>query len=220
MAALQGRLGYRFQDESLLQQALTHRSFGAQHNERLEFLGDSVLGLCVAQLLYAQLGQGDEGELSRVRASLVRQATLHHQAEALQLADALRLGEGEARSGGRSRPSILADAFEAVLGAMFLDGGLAPVQALVQRLFGPLLSDGAAAHGKDAKTALQEWVQGRKLPLPTYRVVATAGAAHEQTFEVEAVLPADGRSASGRGASKRQAEQAAAQALLTVLREA
>jgi ribonuclease-3 len=218
LVALQGRLGYTFRDPALLQQALTHRSFGSEHNERLEFLGDAVLNLCVGQLLYDKLRRGDEGELSRIRASLVRQDTLHRQAEALRLADALRLGEGEARSGGHGRPSILADAFEAVLGAMFLDGGLPPVQALVQRLFDPLLTDDLQAHGKDAKTQLQEWLQGRKQPLPVYRIVATRGAAHEQTFEVEALIEPAGLRATGEGASKRQAEQAAAAALLGALR--
>lgn len=222
LKALQTKLGHSFNNIALLQQALTHRSFGATHNERLEFLGDSVVNLCVAKLLYTQFGELDEGVLSRTRANLVKQDTLHKLALTLQLPELLRLGEGEARSGGRQRASILADVFEAILGAMYLDAGLAPCEALVTRLFVPLIHDkakGESASAKDAKTALQEWLQGRKLPLPQYEVSAIRGAAHEQQFEVTATLAKPAQSAKGAGASKRAAEQAAATSLLNLLQQ-
>jgi ribonuclease III len=217
---LESQLGHRFRNLALLQQALTHRSFGATHNERLEFLGDSVVNLCVARLLYTQYPELDEGVLSRTRANLVKQDTLHRLALSLALPDLLRLGEGEARSGGRQRASILADVFEAILGAMYLDAGLMPCEAVVERLYTPLIRDTEQSVGvsdKDAKTALQEWLQGRKLPLPSYDITATYGAAHEQTFEVTATLAKPAQSAKGEGASKRAAEQVAATALLQLL---
>jgi ribonuclease III len=221
--ALETILGHRFKRPGLLQQALTHRSFGATHNERLEFLGDSVVNLCVAKLLYTLYPELDEGVLSRTRANLVKQDTLHRLALSLALPDLLRLGEGEARSGGRQRASILADVFEALLGALYIDAGLAPCEALVERLYTPLIRDTQHSVGnlgvsaKDAKTALQEWLQGRKLPLPSYDVTAIHGAAHEQTFEVTATLAKPAQSAIGEGASKRAAEQVAATALLQLL---
>ena len=179
LEALQKRLQHQFADPRLLQRAVTHRSFSAEHNERLEFLGDSVLNLAVSSLLFQRLGSLTEGDLSRVRANLVKQDTLHHLAQDLHLAQVLRLGEGESRSGGSKRPSILADAVEALIGAVYLDAGYGVAQALVHRLYqGVEINPQMQAAAKDAKTALQEWLQGRKMKVPSYRVVATLGAAH------------------------------------------
>ncbi len=212
---LQTRLGYAFRQASLLQQAVTHRSFSADHNERLEFLGDSVLNLSVAHLLYTQLANLPEGDLSRVRANLVKQDTLHQLAKTLDLPAVMRLGEGEMRSGGQDRPSILADAVEAIIGAVYLDGGYAPAQALVERLFAKVdIKPDMQAVGKDPKTELQEWLQGRKLALPKYTVVGTSGAAHRQQFEVSCEVTELRQTQRGSGASRRAAEQAAAAAML------
>ena len=188
--ALQERLQHTFTNPALLAQALTHRSFSSEHYERLEFLGDSVLGLAISDLLYARLSNLPEGDLSRVRANLVRQETLHQLAIAMGLPELLRLGEGEMRSGGQKRPSILADTLEAIIGAVYLDAGYAKAQNLVQRLFASMeINPQMDAIGKDAKTALQEWLQGRKMRLPIYKVIATLGAAHRQTFDVECEIP-------------------------------
>ena len=165
-AALQERLGYRFSQSVLLQRALTHRSFGADHNERLEFLGDAVLNLAVSDLLFEQFADSPEGDLTRVRAHLVRQDTLHALAVSMQLPRVVRLSEGEARGGGSQRPSILADALEAVIGAVYLDGGYEPARQLVRRLFTPVVAETAAqAWAKDPKTQLQEWLQARRHPV-------------------------------------------------------
>ena len=216
--ALQARLGHRFADAGLLQRSLTHRSFGADHNERLEFLGDAVLSMAVSSLLYGRFAGSDEGDLTRVRAHLVREDSLHRAGLALGLPEVLRLSEGEARGGGAQRPSILADAVEALIGATFLDGGVAAAEHLVRRLFGELI-DGSEADSwrKDAKTELPEWLQGRKLPVPAYRIVATRGQAHAQTFEVECAVAALALAAMGVGRSRRLAEQEAAQAMLARL---
>jgi ribonuclease-3 len=215
---LQRRLQHEFANPSLLAQALTHRSFSADHYERLEFLGDSVLGLAISDLLYARLATLPEGDLSRVRANLVKQETLHQLALDLGLADLLRLGEGEVRSGGHKRPSILADALEAVIGAVYLDAGFSTAQALVQRLFQAVdVNPKMEAIGKDAKTALQEWLQGRKMKLPLYKVVGTLGAAHRQTFDVECEIAELRLAERGIGGSRRAAEQAAAIAMLQTL---
>ena len=215
MAGLQQRLQHAFTDEALLRRALTHRSFSIDHNERLEYLGDSVLSLAVADLLYERLQGLAEGDLSRIRANLVRQETLHQLSVGLGLPELIQLGEGEVRSGGHKRPSILADALEAVLGAVYLDGGYKAAQALVQRLFAPLeITPDMAAMGKDPKTELQEWLQGRKMRLPGYRVVATLGAAHKQTFDVECEISELRLSERGIGVSRRSGEQAAAAAML------
>lgn len=221
MSALQAALGYRFRDARLLQQALTHRSHSAHHNERLEFLGDSVLSLVVSQQLYTRSEGVTEGGLSRMRAHLVREESLHALALQLGLPQHLRLSEGEARGGGAQRASILADALEAIIGAVHLDGGFEAAQALVTRLFEPLMREDASAErwGKDAKTGLQEWLQARRHPLPTYRIVATQGQAHAQTFEVECSVAALAVSAVGRGTSRRAAEQLAAAQLLARLLE-
>ena len=209
---------HAFANPSLLTRALTHRSFSADHYERLEFLGDSVLGLAISDLLYARLVSLPEGDLSRVRANLVKQETLHQLALDLGLADLLRLGEGEVRSGGHKRPSILADALEAVIGAVYLDGGFSTAQALVQRLFRAVeINPQMDAIGKDPKTALQEWLQGRKMKLPVYKVVGTLGAAHKQTFDVECEISELRLAERGIGGSRRAGEQAAAIAMLQTL---
>jgi ribonuclease-3 len=216
--ALQQRLDYRFRRPDLLLRALTHRSFGAEHNERLEFLGDAVLNLAVSRLLFDRFGGSDEGDLTRVRAHLVREDSLHRLALAMRLPEVLRLSEGEARGGGAQRASILADAMEAVIGAVYLDGGAEAAHGLVSRLFGEVIAGtGVDNWRKDAKTELQEWLQARKHAVPVYRIVATRGQAHAQTFEVEASVPALERSARGEGKSRRAAEQEAAQALLDQL---
>lgn len=215
LQALQKRLQHDFANPKLLVQALTHRSFSADHNERIEFLGDSVLNLAVAAMLYEQLSQLPEGDLSRARANLVKEGTLHQLALVLGLPDMLRLGEGEARSGGHKRASILADAVEAVIGAVYLDAGFDKADQLVRRLFKDVqINPQMQAIGKDPKTQLQEWLQGRKMKLPLYRVVGTFGAAHEQTFEVECESAELGRTERGVGASRRAGEQAAAAAML------
>jgi ribonuclease III len=218
-AGLQDRLQHRFQDPRLLARALTHRSFSAEHNERLEFLGDSVLNLAVAGLLYQRLRDLPEGELSRVRANLVKQDTLHRIAVELGLAGMLRLGEGEARSGGHKRPSILADALEALIGAVHLDAGYTAAEALVHRLYRDVeITPQMPAAAKDPKTELQELLQSRKMHLPIYRVVGTLGAAHKQTFDVECEVGELGLVERGIGASRRAGEQAAAAAMLMALK--
>ncbi|HSV51416.1 MAG TPA: ribonuclease III [Burkholderiaceae bacterium] len=219
LLALQHRLRHEFSDPKLLVRAATHRSFSADHNERLEFLGDSVLNLAVAGLLYERLSALPEGDLSRVRANMVKQETLHQLALELGLPDVLRLGEGESRSGGQKRPSILADALEALIGAVYLDGGYATAEALVRRLFEAVeINPQMAATAKDPKTELQEWLQGRKMKLPAYRVVGTLGAAHRQTFDVECEIIELGYTERGIGGSRRAGEQAAATAMLAKLK--
>lgn len=218
--ALQKRLAHEFANPRLLERALTHRSFSSDHNERLEFLGDSVLSLAVSGLLFEKLNQLPEGDLSRVRANLVKQDTLHQIATGLGLSTGLRLGDGEKRSGGHKRPSILADALEAVIGAVYLDAGFDSAAALVRRLYSGIeLNAQMSAMGKDPKTELQEWLQARKMKLPVYRVVATLGEAHRQTFDVECTVQETGHSERGIGTSRRAGEQAAAAAMLVHLGE-
>ena len=203
----------------MLSQAVTHRSFSSDHNERLEFLGDSVLNLAVAGLLYERLSEQPEGDLSRARANLVKQETLHQVAVTLGLPNLLRLGEGEAKSGGQKRPSILADSLEAVLGAVYLDAGFEVASSLVRRLFKDVeINPQMSAIGKDPKTELQEWLQGRKMSLPIYRIVGTEGAAHKQTFDVECEIVEYRRAERGTGSSRRAGEQAAALAMLTIIK--
>jgi ribonuclease-3 len=217
--ALQQRLGHRFVQGRLLTRALTHRSFGADHNERLEFLGDAVLNLTVSTLLFERFSGSDEGDLTRVRAHLVREDSLHRVALSLGLPEVLWLSEGEARGGGALRPSILADAVEALIGAIFLDGGFEPAQAAVRRLFGEVIkATEAEAWTKDAKTELQEWLQARKLPVPVYRIAGTRGEKHAQTFEVECAVPTLGLTEQGEGRSRRAAEQEAARRMLEQLK--
>ncbi len=209
--ALQRRIGYSFARRDLLEQALTHRSYGAGHNERLEFLGDGVLNCVVAAELYRRFGELKEGDLSRLRANVVRQEALHQVAQSLDLGSQLRLGEGELRSGGATRPSTLADAFEALVGAVFLDGGFEAAGEMIRRLYAPLLAGlDPADPGKDAKTRLQELLQARKMALPQYSVIATQGAAHDQRFEVECLIPELSLRTRGHGSSRRLAEQEAA----------
>jgi ribonuclease-3 len=208
---LQEQLGYRFGDTRLLRQALTHRSHSTPHNERLEFLGDGVLNCIIAAELYTRFGALKEGELSRLRASLVREQRLHELAAGLALGDRLRLGEGELKSGGFRRPSILADALEALIGAVFLDGGFDAARDVVLRLYSPLLETASPkAAEKDPKTQLQEWLQSRRYALPQYSVLATRGAAHEQRFEVECLVRELDLRTVGTGTSRRLAEQEAA----------
>jgi len=210
--SLQQVIGYRFEQPALLEQALTHRSHGTPHNERLEFLGDSVLNCVVATELCRRFGGATEGELSRLRANVVRQETLHQIAQGLALGEYLRLGEGELKSGGFTRPSILADALEALFGAVFLDGGFAAAQEVVLRLYGSILRElDPRAPGKDPKTMLQELLQARHVALPKYLVVSTHGAAHNQQFEVECVVAQLSVRTTGSGSSRRIAEQEAAQ---------
>ena len=219
LQSLQQRIGHRFADPALLSRALTHRSFGADHNERLEFLGDAVLSLAVSSLLFERFAGSDEGDLTRVRAHLVREETLHRAALQLGLPDVLNLSDGEARGGGAQRASILADALEALIGAAFLDGGFDAARHMVQTLFGETINTTDIVNwAKDAKTELQEWLQARRLPVPSYRISATRGQAHAQTFEVECSVPALALTESGEGRSRRIAEQEAARRMLDALK--
>ncbi|MBA3596085.1 MAG: ribonuclease III [Methylibium sp.] len=218
LASLQACFGHRFIDASLLERALTHKSFGAHNNERLEFLGDAVLTSAVSGLLYRLFENSAEGDLTRVRAHLVREETLHRLALELGLPALLRLSEGEARSGGAQRASILADALEALIGAVYLDGGFDAARVMVERLFTPLVtSTEAPGWSRDPKTALQEWLQARRQPVPTYRIEETRGRQHEQLFVVVCSVPASGLEARGEGRSRRAAEQEAARSALATL---
>lgn len=219
LITLQDRLQHQFVNRALLLRAVTHRSFGADHYERLEFLGDSVLNLAVSDLLYARLTALPEGDLSRIRANLVKQDTLHALALELGLPQVMRLGEGEARSGGRQRPSILADVLEALIGAVYLDAGFEAAKNLVLRLYKSVeINPTMQAIGKDPKTELQEWLQGRKMNLPLYRVAGTQGAAHKQTFVVDCEIIELQLTERGTGVSRRAGEQAAAAAMLQTLK--
>ena len=219
--ALQHRLGHHFQRPELLARALIHRSFGAEHNERLEFLGDAVLSLAVSSLLYERYVGSDEGDLTRVRAHLVREDSLHKLALALGLPAVLKMSDGEARGGGAQRPSILADAVEALLGAAYVDAGYEAALDIVRRMLGETIAAAATSDdfGKDAKTALQEWLQARRISVPSYRIVATRGQPHAQTFEVECAVPALDVAELGVGRSRRVAEQEAASRLLDRLQD-
>lgn len=210
-AGVERALGYTFINAGILRQALTHRSFGVPHNERLEFLGDSVLNCAIAQALFERFAEIKEGDLSRLRANLVRQESLADIALKLDLGESLRLGEGEMKSGGFRRPSILADALEAVFGAIFLDGGFEQARNAILRLYAPYFAALDPRHsGKDAKTLLQEYLQGRRMALPQYLLRGTRGEAHAQEFEVECQIPELGISAIGHGSNRRAAEQEAA----------
>lgn len=208
---LPARLGYAFATPALLAQALTHRSFGALHNERFEFIGDAVLNCVIAAALFARFPRMPEGELSRARAGLVNRDMLARIAQRIDIGRHLKLGEGELKSGGASRPSILADALEAVFGAVFLDRGFDAARDVILATFGDIVDDPAASVlAKDPKTSLQEWLQARRLPVPEYVVVATAGEAHAQTFVVECRIAALSIASRGEGSSRRTAEQDAA----------
>ncbi|ATE59779.1 ribonuclease III [Thauera sinica] len=217
---LQRELGHRFEDASLLKQALTHRSFGQPNNERLEFLGDSILNCVIALALFSRFGELREGELSRARASLVRQEALHRLAAGLQLGDDLQLGEGELKSGGARRPSILADALEAVFAAVYLDAGFEAAKGVIDALYVPLLGEiDPRKPAKDPKTALQEWLQGRRVALPVYTMSQVMGEAHALEFEVACEIPQFGIRTLGRGGSRRAAEQQSAELALAELRK-
>ena len=219
LSAFLRRLGHIFNQEALLTQALTHRSASSRHNERLEFLGDALLGQIISAQLYHRFPDASEGELSRMRSSLVKEKTLAELATELQLGDILHLGSGELKSGGFRRESILADALEAIIGAIYLDAGFPSCERVVLQLFAERLNHlPESGTDKDAKTRLQEALQGARLPLPQYDLLATYGEAHAQTFHVRCTLH-DGRIAEGRGSSRRRAEQQAAEQLLEPLSE-
>lgn len=221
LSLLQSRLGHTFKEGALLQQALTHRSHSGVHNERLEFLGDSVLNCVVASILFERYSKIDEGDLSRLRANLVKQQSLYEIAQRLELSQFLRLGEGELKSGGFRRPSILADTLEALFGAIFLDAGFDAAKNVIRALYIPILENvDPKTLGKDAKTLLQEFLQGKKIALPQYNVIATHGAAHNQEFEIECLVPKLDIQVFGTGGSRRAGEQAAAKLALEAVQAA
>lgn len=218
MTDLELRLGYTFRDPALLVRALTHRSHGAEHNERLEFVGDAVLNCVIAAELYRRFPQLAEGDLSRIRANLVNRDCLLIRAQELGLSGRVHLGEGELKSGGASRPSILADATEALFGAIFLDNGFEAARQVIERCYTDAIAAvDPAASGKDPKTRLQEWLQAKGLPVPEYAITAVAGEAHRQTFTVICRISALRRETTGHGSSRRIAEQEAAQFALADL---
>lgn len=213
--ALERRIGYRFQEPTLLTQALTHRSFGSPHYERLEFLGDSVLGCAVTELLFRDHPELPEGKLSRIRAGLIREESLAEVARSLGISEFLRLDESTARNEGATRPSILADALEAIYGAVFLDGGYDGARGVIARTFEARLSQiDPSAVEKDAKTRLQEYLQAKRSAKPLYRVISTSGAKQSLTFEVECVIGDLDLSAKGSGSTRQRAEQQAAAILI------
>ena len=214
---LSKQIGYSFKQASLLRQALTHRSHGSPHNERLEFLGDSVLSLAISSQLIHAFPRLSEGDLSRFRAHLVKEPTLADIAKDLQLGDYLFLGEGELKSGGFRRPSLLADGLEAIIGAIYLDSNFEEVSRIIEALFAPVIAKvDPKKLSKDPKTQLQEYLQSRKLPLPQYAIIATEGEAHEQHFKLECLIPELEIRAQGEGASRRKAEQEAAKLAYTL----
>ena len=215
MTALEERLGYAFRDPALLARALTHRSHNADHNERLEFVGDAVLNCVIALALFKRFPQLPEGDLSRIRANLVNRDSLLYRAQDLQITGLIRLGEGEMRSGGTSRPSILSDATEAIFGAAFLDGGFEAAREVIERCYGEAIAAvDPNSSGKDPKTRLQEWLQAKGFALPEYVIAAIDGEAHRQSFTVVCRIDALQRETTGRGSSRRAAEQDAARAVL------
>ncbi len=215
---LSKRIGYAFSDQALLEQALTHRSAGSPHNERLEFLGDAILNFVIAEELYQRFAEAREGELTRLRASLVKGATLSALARELDLGAQLRLGSGELKSGGRGRDSILADAFEALVGAIYQDGGMEACRRFIGDAYeGPLAAASLQRAVKDPKTRLQEWLQSRQVALPCYSVLVAEGDAHDQVFTVECRVDGLMVTTQGQGSSRRKAEQAAAQKALAQL---
>jgi ribonuclease III len=214
---LQTLLGYSFRQPWLLLQALTHRSYAVEHNERLEFLGDTVLNLAITQWLFIHYPSTNEGDLSRSRARLVCQDTLHQIAITLHISNYMRLGEGELHSGGRTRPSMMADMVESVLGAIFLDSNYDTVALLIARLYKPLLNRFEPGHQqKDPKSKLQEILQANQLALPNYTITTIKGAQHQQFFEVLCRVDVWNMEAKGRGVSRKLAEQAAAAEILTL----
>lgn len=217
LAALQGLLGYEFRQISVCLQALTHRSYNNQHNERLEFLGDAILDLLISESLYKKYPSATEGELSHMRASIVCGENLAMIARQLELGSHLYLGAGEARSGGRERQSTLANALEALIAAIYLDGGLEACRATTEKLFAPVLASVVPGTGKDAKTQLQEYLQARQLPLPTYRLLARTGSEHEARFTMQCAAEAFGLAAEATAGSRKKAEQLAAEKVLELL---
>lgn len=218
LAWVLAQLGYEPRDPALFRAALTHRSAAGPNNERLEFLGDAVLNLVVAHHLYAAFPEASEGDLSRLRARVVSGEPLAEVAASLKLGEELQLGSGELKTGGFRRQSILADAFEAVCGALYLDGGLAVAEAVIEKLFEPRIAALPAANElKDAKTRLQEYLQSRGVALPRYKVERVEGEAHEQTFHVSCEVPALRLAATGQGSSRRRAEQEAAERILSAV---
>lgn len=210
--------GHEFRDPALLAQALTHRSAGAPHNERLEFLGDALVGLIVAEALYLRWPKADEGAMTRARAELVRESSLARIARDMDLGARITLGPGEMKSGGHRRDSILSDALEAVVGAIYLDAGFEACCRAVLPWFEPLVAAlPAGGIGKDPKTRLQEWLQGRQRPLPSYELVSESGEEHARTFHVRCLLSEPALEAEGSGSSRRAAEQDAATAVLNQL---
>jgi ribonuclease-3 len=213
--SLAKRIGYPFRDARLLTQAVTHRSFSASNNERLEFLGDGVLNGIIAHQLFLRFPKLPEGDLSRLRAQLVKESSLAEIATQLQIGDALRLGEGELKSAGWRRPSILADTVEAIIGAVFLDGGFAEAEKLVLKLYDEKLATiDPRIVDKDPKSQLQEYLQSKKIDLPDYQVIQIEGEAHAQTFRVECFIGKFNIRTQGEGTSRRAAEQQAAQLAL------
>lgn len=220
LSILEERIGYTFKNRKLLERAMTHRSFAAEHNERLEFLGDSVLNCVIGNSLFLRDKHFTEGELSRVRANLVCEKTLAIIAKDIEVSRFLRMGEGEMKTGGSTRPSITADAMEAIFGAVFNESGFEAAQHVILRLFEPILTSLTPEQlSKDAKTRLQEYLQGNHLPLPQYAVVSVTGAAHAQHFSCECRIPPLGIVTQGGATSRRAAEQEAAAAALEVLRK-
>jgi ribonuclease III len=220
ISKLTERLGYQFKKPALLEQALTHRSFAPNNNERLEFLGDSALNFIVAHQLFQRFSKLPEGDLSRLRAQLVKESTLSEIALALELGDALKLGEGELKSAGWRRPSILADALEAIIGAVYLDGGFTSVESLILKLYQEKLENiDPKLIDKDPKSQLQEYLQGKKIDLPDYKVVSINGEAHAQIFKIECVIEKFAISTLGEGTSRRIAEQQAAQLALEKIKD-
>lgn len=212
---LDKRIAYQFRSGALREQALTHRSHGSPHNERLEFLGDGVLNCVVAEELYNRFPSLSEGQLSRMRANLVRKESLSALAVSLGLSEFQRLGEGELANGGGARPSMLADGLEAVFGAVFLDGGYTAARDVIRHTYRTSFDElDPTQPAKDSKTLLQEYLQAHKRKLPAYRVVATKGAAHQPAFEVECSVAELNLVASGSGSTRRIAEQSAAQGIL------
>ena len=217
---LQRQLGHAFRDPTLFRLALTHRSAAPAHNERLEFLGDAILGFEISHILYSRHPEADEGQLSRMRAQLVKRETLAAVARELDLGEYLQLGPGELRSGGQSRASTLADAVEALIAAVYLDAGIAAAQDLIRRLLAERIERiDPQTQRKDAKTRLQEWLQRHQKPLPEYSVVEVCGEPHAQTFTVRCAVAGLDLQAEGTGASRRKAEQAAATRVLATLGE-
>lgn len=220
VAELSRRLGHCFADSKLVTQALTHRSAGGAHYERLEFLGDSVLGLIISAELLARHPQAPEGDLSRLRSALVRERTLAQIAQELELGNHLNMGPGETRNGSSRRASILADVVESLIGAVFLDAGFATARTIVLGLYAQRLDNLPSAESlKDPKTRLQEWLQARTRPVPEYNIINVAGESHNQTFTASCTLVDEPRNSEGVGPGRRRAEQAAARNMLEQLDE-